>query len=714
MNRAAAALEPLVALSDDQRGDEPATLDALRSTVAQLAAALEVAACALVVCDRSDPGRVRVVAARTGADAAPAPPDSTSSPRRLEGELLPDAAAAIAAITEAAGEDPSAPCWHGILLDPMRGRPALTPTNGTPLLVVVGRAGRPHPAMLSDELERVAVTLCLELDRLRVPWLVAFGPDRETVSRLADDNVQFTVYRPRALPAATRTTVLVFAHLADAVDPGGRDPLAAVADQARRMLDNPAGYRNTTSDATRSVPRGGALSFQLTLEGCLVDPPEQTFRWLTDVHRCEFAVYAPPTLVGTTVRGELAVYLGVLWIGSVMLQLPVVGPDAAPAVAETETDPASTSMDKYVFPSYARRDQAIVEETMAWVEPLGLEYWQDLRMLRSGDVWSERLRELIANAGRFQLFWSDAAQRSGEVANEYRYALELRKPIRGSYWQAPPPPFPDELAKYHFARLPDSAMEIAHRLDSPRPGTDDAVGAIDLIPVAAELPSAAAAPPAPAAAARSGPPRPRRKRPRAPLALGAGVTAVLAVVVLGVGALAIGGSERGDNATAIPTGTGSNLVPTPPSGNPASGPMLSGAVLDSIVGVPATGDDIGDVLPGIGATCLPAGDVTVVSGSFLCGGGITVTLARFAEASTATAVFTRGTTGIGEHDVWAGDGAAGDVVSYQLPPGKVGLSWTYRSPAGARTIVGDAIADEGTDLEAWWKTVRTPVVLDGV
>ena len=77
-------------------------------------------------------------------------------------------------------------------------------------------------------------------------------------------------------------------------------------------------------------------------------------------------------------------------------------------------------------------------------------------------------------------------------------------------------------------------------------------------------------------------------------------------------------------------------------------------------------------------------------------------------------MFTRGTTGIGEHDVWAGDGAAGDVVGYQLRPGKVGLSWTYRSPAGARTIVGDAIADEGTDLEAWWETVRTPIVLDGV
>jgi hypothetical protein len=74
VNRAAAALEPLVALSDDQRGDEPATLDALRSAVAQLAAALEVAACALVVCDRSEPGRVRVVGARPGAGAGPAPP----------------------------------------------------------------------------------------------------------------------------------------------------------------------------------------------------------------------------------------------------------------------------------------------------------------------------------------------------------------------------------------------------------------------------------------------------------------------------------------------------------------------------------------------------------------------------------------------------------------------------------------------------------------
>ena len=88
--------------------------------------------------------------------------------------------------------------------------------------------------------------------------------------------------------------MLVFAHLAEAVEPGGRDPVAAVADQARRVLDNPAGYRDTTSDATRRCRAAARSASNSTLEGCRVNPPEQTFRWLTDVHRCEFAVYAPP------------------------------------------------------------------------------------------------------------------------------------------------------------------------------------------------------------------------------------------------------------------------------------------------------------------------------------------------------------------------------------------------------------------------------------
>jgi hypothetical protein len=705
VDRAAAALESLVTLDRSARGDEQAMLEAVRAALGRLAAALELT-CVLVARDER-PDRVLVLAARCGADAADPPSRISDSPRRHEDEALPDVAAVVHRVAQAAGIDPDAACWYGALLDPMRGRAATEPEQRAPLLVVIGSPDEPDPAVRADQINRAAVTLWLALDRLDSPLVAAAaGPDRETVNRLADDNVQFTVYRPRALPAGTWTTVLAFAHLAEALDPGGRDPMAAVEEQARRVLDNPAGYRDSTSDATAAVPRGGALTFQLALEGCDVNPPEHQFRWLKDVHRVEFDVHAPLELQGRPVRGALTVYLGPVVIGLVALQVPVVGADTAAATAETE--PVSGGVARNVFPSYARHDQAIVEETMAWVEPLGFEYWQDLRKLRSGDRWSERLLELITKADRFQLFWSDAAERSGEVAREYRHALALGRPgfVFGTYWQSPPPPFPAELAALHFARLPGRASEIAAGCDR---GPD-----IDTVLRGEDAPAPPSAPPPaparPVSAAPSAAPAPERRRARPrrlPLAVAAGVSAVLVAVVVGAGAMLGGGSG---GTSAAPNTTASGFAPTGPA---ATGPVLSGAVISGLAPVPATGDTIADVLPTIGLTCVALESPTVVSGRFRCPGDITVTLVRFLTSTIAASVFTDSTAGIGEHSTWSDEGGSGTAVAYTLPPDQVGLSWTYATPAAARSIVGDAIAPTGTDLDAWWTSVRTPVAIGG-
>jgi hypothetical protein len=711
VDRAAAALESLVTLDRSARGDEQAMLEAVRAALGRLAAALELT-CVLVARDER-PDRVLVLAARCGADAADSPARMSDSPRRHEDEALPDVAAVVHRVAQAAGIDPDAACWYGALLDPMRGRAATEPERRAPLLVVIGSRDEPDPAARADQINRAAVTLWLALDRLDSPLVAAAaGPDRETVNRLADDNVQFTVYRPRALPAGSWTTVLAFAHLAEALEPGDRDPVAAVEEQARRVLDNPAGYRDTTSDATAAVPRGGALTFQLALDGCDVNPPEHQFRWLKDVHRVEFDVHAPLALQGRPVRGALTVYLGPVVIGLVALQVPVVGADAA--AATPETDPVSGGVARNVFPSYARGDQAIVEETMAWVEPLGFEYWQDLRKLRSGDRWSERLLELITKADRFQLFWSDAAERSGEVAREYRHALALGRPgfVFGTYWQSPPPPFPAELAALHFACLPGRAAEIARALAAPAaPAQPQISPPPDSLPRSTSpLGPAAPAPARPASAAPPAAPTPERRRARPrrlPVAVAAGVSAMLAAVVVGVGAMLGGGSG---GTSAAPDTRASGFAPTGPA---ATGPVLSGAVISGLAPVPATGDTIADVLPAIGLTCVPLESPTVVSGRFRCPGDITVTLARFLTSTIAASVFTDNTAGIGEHSTWSDEGGSGTAVAYTLPPGAVGLSWTYATPEAARSIVGDAIAPAGTDLDAWWTSVRTPVAIGG-
>jgi hypothetical protein len=91
----------------------------------------------------------------------------------------------------------------------------------------------------------------------------------------------------------------------------------------------------------------------------------------------------------------------------------------------------------------------------------GDEYLRDKTHLRAGEVWSERLRQMIDQANLFQLFWSRNAMKSDFVRAEYEYALALGRAgfIRPTYWEDPLPEDrtrglpPESLKSLHFVRL---------------------------------------------------------------------------------------------------------------------------------------------------------------------------------------------------------------------------------------------------------------------
>jgi hypothetical protein len=344
--------------------------------------------------------------------------------------------------------------------------------------------------------------------------------------RYADDNVQFTVYRPRAIAPAKWYPMLAFAHLSErrADAPDSPDPIAEVQKQVRQVLGEAAGqYANVSQDSRAAVPADGELTFAADFEGIEVNPRTRTFHWTEDVHREEFRIRAPASLDGKTVRGSVTV-----WLGSFVLAEIPVAVKVAAAAPERDDQPAVTQARPYrkFFASYSHRDRHIVDEVTQLARALGDEYVRDWVHLRTGEVWNERLRRMIADADVFQLFWSKNSMHSKFCRDEWEYALSLGRPsfVRPTYWEEPIPQNPaenlppPELVRLHFQRIavsraPATSFEDMHAFEAPAMLTPIAVSAPD-IALPQPAPSAPApayyAPPADEIAAELAAARPRR------------------------------------------------------------------------------------------------------------------------------------------------------------------------------------------------------------
>lgn len=288
---------------------------------------------------------------------------------------------------------------------------------------------------------------------------------------VVDENVQFTVYRPRAVCPNRWYPMLAFAHLAERppdAPPDMRDPMAEVRRQAAATLgEEIKDFSPLTQDAQAALPREGEITMVPEVEGLEFNPPRRTFRWTEEpVHREEFRLRARAAMDGRTARGRLTVWLGALIVGDVPLAIAVTSnilkaKEPAPMLAD------SARPYHRIFASYSHQDDAIVRHIEYCVETLGHRYLRDCRDLRSGEEWSPAIAQLIERADLFQLFWSWNSMRSSYVRQEYEYALDLGRPrfVRPTYWEEPRPEDraaglpPAELDKIQFSRFGGGPVE---------------------------------------------------------------------------------------------------------------------------------------------------------------------------------------------------------------------------------------------------------------
>ena len=239
-----------------------------------------------------------------------------------------------------------------------------------------------------------------------------------------DENVQFTVFRRSTIRPEQWYPLLVFAHLSERrpdAPPDEPDPIAEVQAQARQVLGEAiADFRAATEDSGYAVAREGELRFVPHMEGVTFNPPERRLLWTESVHREDFRMRADGSLHGRVARGAVSVFNGNLLLAEVQVSIRVDRDAADSTHEETHARPY-----RRIFASYSHRDTAIVEEFESHAAATGDRYLRDVVSLRAGEVWDQRLLEMIRQADVFQLFWSWNALTSPLVREEWRQALAL-------------------------------------------------------------------------------------------------------------------------------------------------------------------------------------------------------------------------------------------------------------------------------------------------
>lgn len=277
------------------------------------------------------------------------------------------------------------------------------------------------------------------------------------VDRPAKGEVQFTARYPRTIALGQRRKLLAYVHLASA--------WKAVADDASMRLgpeERNAGEMSASSLV--NLPPDSRITIRPTISSCLIEPEDVNFRWREDWHVFEFKVHLDRKAhvpKGAVLKGEVEFYLGPVLLSVVPISTRV---GELPLGEESSATTTRKAFEK-IFASYSHADAAVVKRVEGIFAAFGSTYYRDASSLQSGEIWCERLLELIDEADVFHLFWSESARSSQFVEQEWRHALKrsgLR--IKPVYWTTPMPKAPSELETLHFKFAPElSELAVPER-----------------------------------------------------------------------------------------------------------------------------------------------------------------------------------------------------------------------------------------------------------
>ena len=151
------------------------------------------------------------------------------------------------------------------------------------------------------------------------------GPPAALPEVVIDENVQFTVFRPRELVPNEWQPLLAFTHLASELSD------VEVKRQAEAVLRHVIGeYRQVVQDAQDAVPRDEVLTLVPKVPGVEFEPNERGFPCRGTVHLEMFLARALPQLPAQTARGKLSVHLGAHAIAELPLTMVVAAARAKP------------------------------------------------------------------------------------------------------------------------------------------------------------------------------------------------------------------------------------------------------------------------------------------------------------------------------------------------------------------------------------------------
>ncbi len=283
---------------------------------------------------------------------------------------------------------------------------------------------------------------------------------------LAPDQIRFTAFYPAVATVNTWGTLVVYVSLDSA--------LPAVQADAARFRDELGPLPQTVHALAQSLlAPGTTLTIVPQCQGITFNPPFVSFRWLEEWHRAVFRFQTSHELASSFSNGEICIYAGPLHIGTLKLSLLLVEQGQLPATARAmQQVQENGGIYQRMFVSYSHDDLVVIQRCRNMYRALGLTILMDQDTLRSGQVWSHALEQMIETADVFQLFWSKRAAASRYVRQEWEYALGRNKGegfIRPVYWEAPLVPPPPELARLHFAYLPPDTFGSLPRQGARNP-----------------------------------------------------------------------------------------------------------------------------------------------------------------------------------------------------------------------------------------------------
>jgi hypothetical protein len=312
--------------------------------------------------------------------------------------------------------------------------------NGKPVRMIDG-----HMISLSDVKSSGAALATAASSPFEAPAPVPGAPPQklETPSTLAIDNVLFTLTGQSVLAPGQAYELLFWAHVEQQKE--------TVLAQASAALDLPLSEISVRSEGPYPLQRGSRLSVRLKVDCLRCLDNHKWITWTGEIGRTAFVVEVPKGTAGGSYAGKASIRLN----GGEIAKMSFILRVGAPKLDVTEI-PSQTTTHRGAFASYASQDRAEVLSRVQGMEAAyrGLNVFVDVVSLRPGQRWEKKIKERIASADVFYLFWCRHAKSSTEVEKEWRWALEANK---GEDFITPIPletpdlaPPPQELAASHF------------------------------------------------------------------------------------------------------------------------------------------------------------------------------------------------------------------------------------------------------------------------